>query len=81
MVKIAGFIRCILQLKIEMYTGCWDEVTLTVTVTAAIVEVIVEATVGAEAEVLLGQGAGVVVTVKVMHLLAAKRDRRDLMRK
>ena len=27
MVKIAGFIRCILQLKIEMYTGCWDEVT------------------------------------------------------
>ena len=28
MVKLAGFIKCILQLKIEMYTGCWDEVTL-----------------------------------------------------
>ena len=26
MVKLAGFIKCILQIKIEMYTGCWDEV-------------------------------------------------------
>jgi len=26
MVKLACFIKCILQLKIEMYTGCWDEV-------------------------------------------------------
>jgi len=26
MVKFAGFIKSILQIKIEMYTGCWDEV-------------------------------------------------------
>jgi hypothetical protein len=56
------------------------EVIVIVKVTVVTVEATVEAIVGAEVEVQLDQGVGVVVTVKVMRHPAARRDWRVLTR-